>query len=62
VAAKKTIDRELTKQLRRHCEQSEAIQGDTRGLDCFAALRAPRNDDSGEPAFRSGADLCASVL
>jgi hypothetical protein len=29
----------------RHCERSEAIQGNTHGfMDCFVALRAPRND------------------
>jgi hypothetical protein len=28
----------------RHCERSEAIQEPQRFLDCFVALRAPRND------------------
>jgi hypothetical protein len=34
----------------RHCERSDAIQGDTRFLDCFVALRAPRND--GRSSYR----------
>jgi hypothetical protein len=33
----------------RHCERSEAIQGNARGfLDCVVALRAPRNDGDGD--------------
>jgi hypothetical protein len=30
---------------RRHCERSEAIQGNALLLDCFVALRAPCNDN-----------------
>jgi hypothetical protein len=38
--------RESGRSSKRHCERSEAIQENARQplLDCFVALRAPRND------------------